>query len=103
MRERDRKFRSYVIAAVVFATLCIAVFFLFYAATVSADENLSEIQYKIIEVQEGDTMWEIARENMHPGFHDEKEYIDEVLRCNQMSTTQITTGHYIMVPYYTYE
>ena len=74
-----------------------------WKANVAADENLSEIQYKVIKIEEGDTMWEIAKETMNPGFHSEREYIGEVLRCNSMDTTDITSGHYLMIPYYTYQ
>ena len=67
---------------------------------VYAEENLSDLQYKIVEIQEGDSLWSIAKENMNPGFHDVNEYIEEVMVCNQLSSDKIYAGSYLMIPYY---
>ena len=67
---------------------------------VYADEHLSDLQYKIVEIQEGDSLWSIAKENMNPGFHDVDEYIEEVMICNQLSSDKLYAGSYLMVPYY---
>jgi len=69
-------------------------------AVVYAEEPLSELQYKIIEINEGDSLWSIAEENMSPGFHDIRDYIQEIRDCNQLSTDQIYAGSYLMLPYY---
>ena len=67
---------------------------------VYADEHLSDLQYKIVEIKEGDSLWSIAKENMNPGFHDVNEYIEEVKTCNQLSSDKLYAGSYLMVPYY---
>lgn len=67
---------------------------------VYADEHLSDLQYKIVEIKEGDSLWSIAKENMNPGFHDVNEYIEEVMTCNQLSSDKLYAGSYLMVPYY---
>ena len=67
---------------------------------VYADEHLSDLQYKIVEIKEGDSLWSIAKENMNPGFHDVNEYIEEVMICNQLSSDKLYAGSYLMVPYY---
>ena len=67
---------------------------------VYADEHLSELQYKIVEIKKGDSLWSIAKENMTPGFHDVNEYIEEVMTCNQLSSDKLYAGSYLMVPYY---
>lgn len=79
-------------------------FFFFHGtgSVVKADEPLTDIQYKVVEVEYGDSLWSIARENMHPGFSDVYEYIHEVKRCNQLSSDEIEAGCYLMIPYYEY-
>ena len=67
---------------------------------VYADEHLSDLQYKIVEIKEGDSLWSIAKENMNPGFHDVNEYIEEVMTCNQLSSDKLYAGSYLMVPFY---
>lgn len=71
-------------------------------SVVYAEEHLSDLQYKIIEIAYGDTLWSIAKENMTPGFHDINEYIDEIKECNQLTTDDINYGGYLMIPYYEY-
>ena len=56
------------------------------ASVVEANQQLGDIQYKIIEIQTGDSLWSIAEENMNPGFDDIYDYIHEVKRCNQLCT-----------------
>ena len=70
------------------------------ASVVEANQQLGDIQYKIIEIQTGDSLWSIAEENMNPGFDDIYDYIHEVKRCNQLCTDEITAGNYLMIPYY---
>lgn len=67
---------------------------------VYAEEHLSDIQYKVIEIEYGDTLWNIAKENMSPGYSDINEYIDEIKECNQLSSDRINSGNYLMIPYY---
>ena len=69
-------------------------------SVVYAEESLSDLKYKVVRVEEGDSLWSIARENMSPGFHDIREYIREIKDCNQMESDQINAGSYLMVPYY---
>lgn len=69
-------------------------------SVVKADQQLGDIQYKIIEIQSGDSLWSIAKANMSPGFSDIYAYIDEIKRCNQLESDLITAGHYLLIPYY---
>ena len=69
-------------------------------SVVEANQQLGELQYRIIEIQKGDSLWSIAKENMNPGFNDIFDYIREVKRCNQLDSDKITAGNYLMIPYY---
>lgn len=68
-------------------------------SVVEANQQLGELQYRIIEIQKGDSLWSIAKENMNPGFNDIFDYIREVKRCNQLDSDKITAGNYLMIPY----
>lgn len=69
-------------------------------SVVEANQQIGELQYKIIEIKKGDSLWSIAKENMNPGFDDVFSYIHEVKRCNQLKSDTITAGNYLMIPYY---
>lgn len=69
-------------------------------SVVEANQQFGELQYRIIEIQKGDSLWSIAKENMNPGFNDIFDYIREVKRCNQLDSDKITAGNYLMIPYY---
>ena len=68
-------------------------------------EPTTDIQYKVVEIKAGDSLWSIAKENMsdelnHSGFTDIYQYIHEIKKCNNMKSNQINAGCYLMVPYY---
>ena len=67
--------------------------------TASNNHPEKELSYKIVEIQKGDTLWSIAKEN-YEGFPNIKCYIKELKLCNQLKTDRITTGKYLVVPYY---
>ena len=67
---------------------------------VEANHQLTDMKYKVIQIEEGDSLWSIAKENIDPGFSDIYEYIREIRRCNQLDSDRITSGNYLMIPYY---
>ena len=71
------------------------------SSEVNANQHLSEIQYKVVQIQQGDSLWTIAKNNMNPGFSDIRQYIREIKSCNQLEDDSITAGKYLMIPYYT--
>lgn len=75
---------------------------LFQAETtvVEANQQLSGMKYKVIQIEKGDSLWSIAKDNMSPGFSDIYEYIYEIKECNQLESDCIISGNYLMVPYY---
>ena len=69
---------------------------------VRAGIPLSEVQYKVVEINYGDTLWSIAKNNMNPGYTSIKDYISDIKECNQMSSDKLNTGGYLKIPYYEY-
>lgn len=102
-RERCPLFLTGVVLLVSILSIC---FFLYFGdRVVKAKEPASEIQYKVVEVEEGDSLWSIAKDNMSSepdssGFTDIYQYIHEIKKCNNMRSNQINAGCYLMIPYY---
>lgn len=105
-RELREKRPFFITGVIIFISLLTICCFLYFSKSiVRAKEPSSDIQYKVVEVQEGDSLWSIARENMEEksndyGFTDIYQYIHEIKKCNNMKSNQINTGCYLMVPYY---
>lgn len=72
-----------------------------------AEEPKQEPSYKYyanIEIQSGDTLWEIAdtyMDSVH--YMNRKDYINEVMNINHMVTDHLISGQKIIVPYYSSE
>lgn len=64
-------------------------------------QSLSQVQYKEVIVESGDTLWEIAAENCTAedgGSVDIRVAVDEICRANNMSASQLQAGDIIKVP-----
>ena len=106
-RQRElREKRPFFITGVdlIISLLCISFFLYFGDRVVKAQESANDIQYKVVEIKNGDSLWSIAKENMDntndSGFINIYQYIHEIKRCNNMKSNQINAGCYLMVPYY---
>ena len=67
-----------------------------------AYHNTSDLKkyYTSVQLQDGDTLWSLARKynvNTNISHHD---YIDEIRRMNQMEGTTVHRGHFLTVFYY---
>lgn len=67
-------------------------------------EEAGEIYYTYYmehKIETGDSLWDIAGKYMANGpYESRNEYINEVIRINQLSDANITSGQYLVVPYY---
>ena len=108
-KKRQRELREkrpfFITGAVLIISLLSVCFFLYFGdRVVKAQESANDIQYKVVEIKDGDSLWSIAKENMDntndSGFINIYQYIHEIKRCNNMKSNQINTGCYLMVPYY---
>lgn len=59
-------------------------------------------EYISIQVQANDTIWSIAEEKIEGFSIKRADYINEVKHLNNLSSDQIHTGDFIVVPYYHY-
>lgn len=108
-KKRQRELREkrpfFITGAVLIISLLSVCFFLYFGdKVVKAQESANDIQYKVVEIKNGDSLWSIAKENMDntndSGFINIYQYIHEIKRCNNMKSNQINAGCYLMVPYY---
>ena len=108
-KKRQRELREkrpfFITGAVLIISLLSLCFFLYFGdRLVKAQESANDIQYKVVEIKNGDSLWSIAKENMDntndSGFINIYQYIHEIKRCNNMKSNQINAGCYLMVPYY---
>ena len=108
-KKRQRELREkrpfFITGAVLIISLLSVCFFLYFGdRVVKALESANDIQYKVVEIKDGDSLWSIAKENMDntndSGFINIYQYIHEIKRCNNMKSNQVNAGCYLMVPYY---
>ena len=108
-KKRQRELREkrpfFITGAVLIISLLSVCFFLYFGdRVVKAQESANDIQYKVVEIKDGDSLWSIAKENMDntndSGFINIYQYIHEIKRCNNMKSNQLNAGCYLMVPYY---
>lgn len=59
--------------------------------------------YTSIQVNSGDTLWEIAERYRTEEYKDIPSYIEEVKEINHLTSSHITDGMYLCIPYYTSE
>ena len=57
------------------------------------------VYYKTIEVEEGDTLWDLADRYMGEKTFSRQEYIEQVKEMNHLTDDTIESGAYLMVPY----
>ena len=68
-----------------------------YAAVENSERTLC---YRAILVQQGDSLWSIARENITEEWKSINEYVEVIKRFNTLDGENIFAGSYISIPYY---
>ena len=80
------------------------IFFGFGTKAQSSDAEISYKYYKSITVQEGDTLWNYAEQYGNSEYYENNQsYINEVIKMNALTDTEITSGQCIILPYYSVE
>ncbi|MDO5293028.1 MAG: LysM peptidoglycan-binding domain-containing protein [bacterium] len=59
-----------------------------------------EQQVKSIQIQEGDSLWSIAKENFSSEYDSIDQYVKDIKECNNISSDTIHAGKYLIIPYY---
>ncbi len=79
---------------------CIVFGSIFSSAHVS-EADTERKYYKSIEIQKGDTLWDIAEEYVSDIYYESKQdYVDELKEVNGLQSDMIHEGQYLIVVYY---
>lgn len=107
-QRRNRIKRTKQIIERVLLTICLIALFaigssaiLTKATTTEEAKNVYYKYYTQIEIENGDSLWEIAGRYMEHGPYETRhDYMNEVVKLNQLSNTTIVKGQHLVVPYY---
>ncbi|MGN0143138.1 MAG: LysM peptidoglycan-binding domain-containing protein [Roseburia sp.] len=90
---------GFLFMAIVLIVVSSILFFGTLRANAASTETSSKY-YTSIQVEEGDTLWEIADSYMTDEYSDRQEYITEICNMNHISEDTIHAGQYLTIPYY---
>lgn len=95
MRRLDKKFGIYAILGILLLSGMLTV-------TVKASKKPARDEKYVTSVliKKGDTLWKIAKEFFAEENSSMKAYIEEIKKCNHLSSNQIKAGNNLIIPYY---
>lgn len=89
------------ISKAVVALACTLLVLSFLLGTVKSLPFFYDISESIVTVEAGDTLWEIAKENMGDYPYGIRSYIAEIRRLNNIeSTSSVNAGQILRLPVY---
>lgn len=101
-RRRNKQLKQrLLISALVVSLFVILVFF--FMSTKSMADNKEPLfkYYKSIQIQPGDTLYDLSHEFVNPEMNDVDSFIEEVRYINNLEEDScLYVGNYIIVPYY---
>lgn len=86
-----------VLAALVLAPAAVGVgAILTTAAPAGASSQAVEVEFHMITVQAGDSLWSIASD--HAGGRDVREVMDDIMRLNGLTSMSVEPGQHLAMP-----
>ena len=96
-RNRQLKQRLLISALV----LTLFVFILFSTKSMASNDEALYKYYKSVQIQSGDTLYDLSLEYVNPTMNDTESFIEEVMYINNLDEDyHLYEGNYIIVPYY---
>lgn len=71
--------------------------------TQAAPADISYKYYTSIQIQKGDTLWNIASDYVTDDYASINDYIEEICEINHIEDSDIHSGQYLTIPYYSNE
>lgn len=105
MRSRRRIRRLFTLSffsILLILTLSIGCFRIWSQAREKQESTLYKY-YTRIEIQYGDTLWDIAFRYYDDSYESYDAYIKEVMLVNRMTEPDISAGSYLVIPYHSSE
>jgi hypothetical protein len=101
-RRRNKQLKQrLLISAFVISLFVILLFFLMSTKSMADNKEPLFKYYKSIQVQPGDTLYDLSQEYVNPEMNDVDSFIDEVRYINNLEEDScLYEGNYIVVPYY---
>lgn len=72
-------------------------------ASSMSDSETAYKYYTSIQIEPGYSLWSIAEENYTRHFSSKKAYIREIKQINGLKNENLTSGQYLIIPYYSYD
>lgn len=103
-RKNARKQLNRFFTALVIIVITVCAILLLNKNVASADVNGEVPQlkkyYKTITIESGDTLWSIAKEYKSGSYKNTKEYVNELMSMNQLTSDEIISGQKLLVAYF---
>ena len=99
MKRRACNFYSVLIGALILLIFCMGLGTFIASAHENTEDTIVYKYYKSIQIQPGDTLWDIAAE-YGPADRDIRSVIWDICEINGISAEQLTAGQRIIVPVY---
>ncbi len=102
-REKQVKRQRFIMIIILFMIVLIAAVFSISRFTYASSDIVTQPRakyYKSILIYQDDTLYSIAESYMSQEYKDAAQYINEVKNMNHMLNNTITTGDYLIIPYY---
>lgn len=100
--RRRRERRKNILLTVLTLCLVISLSFMADGFLSNAETDSSQVEfkyYKSIMVEQGDTLWSIVNDYIGTDV-DTEAFVNEIRQLNGIHGDMITTGSYLVVPYY---
>lgn len=99
MKKRAHKSNKIIVLLLGFICALIISIISFSAISYAQNEHETKIYYTNIYINQGDNIWNIAKENYSVEYGDFSKYVEEIKSLNHISNDLIHTGSYLIIPY----
>lgn len=89
------------IAIVLCVSMSFSAFFVSAKEKETIDNESSHIYYRSIRIEQGDTLWDIASENLPVTYSSVEKYVEVLKEINGLSSDEIFSGENLMIAYTT--
>ena len=104
MRQKEiRRNIFLIVLAIVLVLVSVVLFHAFISDANTSTEGMVFKYYTSVEVAPGESLWSIAENYLDDHYDGHEQYISEVVSINHLQDEGITSGQYLIVPYYSEE
>lgn len=105
-RAKVVRLQKFAIVTTLIIVIAVAIFLFSKISAFAGTADMNQPTYRYytsIEIQKGDTLWDLS-DTYTKGFDvDRKEYIKEIKELNSLSSDEIHSGQHLVIVYYSHE